>query len=43
MAVTMGIFKEDLKSFSEEQGVTAIVYALLKDGQLKKLDIRLPS
>ncbi|OTL81185.1 DUF4868 domain-containing protein [Acinetobacter pittii] len=35
----MGIFKEDLKSFSEEQGVTAIVYALLKDGQLKKLDI----
>lgn len=39
MAVTIEGLKRDLRSISEAQGVTALVYALLKDGQLKKLDI----
>lgn len=39
MAITIEDLKKDLRSISEAEGVTALVYALLKDGQLKKLDI----
>lgn len=39
MTITIEAFKDNLRKFSEVQGITAIVYALLKNGQLKKLDI----
>jgi len=39
VTVSIDVFKQDLKSVSEGKQVTALVYALLKNGQLKKLDI----
>ena len=38
MAITIEDLKKDLRSISEAEGVTALVYALLKDGQLGCVD-----